>query len=89
MEEWKVTIPSFDLFPTVPLTLDEVYWEAYWPLLNRPMLAVREVIMKLDKERKENETKKMSENKQKLEKEEAEWPVAQKNQEERKLRGKK
>ena len=52
VEDWKVTIPSYDLFSTDPLTFDEVYWEAYWPILNEPMLAVREVMMKLDKERR-------------------------------------
>ena len=78
VEDWKVTIPSHDLFLTVPLTFDEVYWEAYWPIVNEPMLAVREVMMKLDKEREENEMKKMSENKQKLEREEAERLEAQK-----------
>ncbi len=30
VEDWKITIPSFDLFPTITLTFDEVYWEAYW-----------------------------------------------------------
>ena len=89
VEDWKVTIRSYDLFPIILLTFDEVYCEAYWPIVNKPMSAVREVMMKLDKQRRENELKKMSENKQQLEKEEAEWPVAQKNQEECKLRGKK
>jgi hypothetical protein len=74
----KVAITSYDFFLTVPLTFDKVYWEAYWPIVNEPMLAVREVMMKLEKERKENNNKKMSENKQKLEREEAEMLEAQK-----------
>ena len=73
-----VTIPSYDLFPTILLTFDKVYQEAYWPIGNEPILAVREVMMKLEKERKENEMKKMSENKRKLEREEAEGLKAQK-----------
>ena len=40
VEDWKVTIPSFDLFPTVPLTFDEVYWEAYWGIVNKPASVV-------------------------------------------------
>ena len=52
VEDWKVTIPSYDLFPTVPLTFDTVYWEAYWPIVNKPVLDVRGVMMKLDKEKK-------------------------------------
>ena len=63
MEDWKVTIPSYDIFPTIPLTFDEMYWEAYWPIVNEPALTVRNVMMKLEKERRENELKKMSENK--------------------------
>ena len=61
VEDWKVTIPSYDLFPTVPLTFDKVFWNAYWPIVNDPVLGVRKVMMKLEKERKENEMKKMSE----------------------------
>ncbi len=61
VEDWKVTIPSYDIFPTVPLTFDKVFWEAYWPIVNEPVLAVRNAMMKLEKERKENEMKKMSE----------------------------
>ena len=40
-------------------------------IANHPVLDVRKVMLKLEKERKENETKKISENKQKLEREEA------------------
>jgi len=50
VEDWKVTIPSFDLFPTVPLTFDEVYWEAYWQIVNKPASVVREVMIKLERE---------------------------------------
>ena len=86
VEDWKDTFPSYDIFPTVPLTFDEVYWKAYWPIVNEPVLAVREVMMKLEKERRENEMKKISENKPKLEIEEAERLEAQKKQEELRLR---
>ena len=79
VEDWKVSIPSYDLFPTVPLTFDKVFWEAYWPIVNDPVLDVRKVMIKLEKERNENEMKKMSEKKQKLEREEAERLEAQKN----------
>ena len=89
MEDWKVSIPSYDLFPTVPLTFAKVFWEAYWPIVNYPVLDVRKVTMKLEKERKENELKRMSENKQKLEREEADRLEAQKKQEELRRRKKK
>ena len=62
VEDWKVTIPSYDIFPTVALTFDEVYWKAYWPIVNEPVLNVRDVMVKVDKERRENEMK-ISENK--------------------------
>ena len=73
MEDWKVTILSCNLFPIVPLTFDEMYWEACWQIANEPLLDVRKVMMKLDKERKENEMKKMNEKQRKLERAEAEW----------------
>ena len=41
-------------------TFDEAYWKAYWPIVNEPVLKVRDVMMKVDKERRENEMKKMS-----------------------------
>ena len=50
VEDWKVTIPSFDLFPTVPLTFDEVYWEAYSRIVNKPASEVRDVMIKLERE---------------------------------------
>ena len=65
VEDWKVTIPSFDLFPTIPLTFDEVYWEAYWGIVNKPASVVRDVMIKLERETREKE--KMAMNKQKLE----------------------
>ncbi len=67
VEDWKVTVPSYDLFPTVPLIFDKLSWEAYWPIVNKPVFDVRGVMMKLNKERKPNEMMKISENKQKLE----------------------
>ena len=86
VEYWKVTIPSYDIFPTVPLIFDEVYWTAYWPIVNDPVLNVRDVKVKMAKERRENEMKKISKNKWKLEREEAERLEAQKKQEELRLR---
>jgi hypothetical protein len=86
VEDWKVTIPSYDIFPTVPLTFD---WEAYWPIVNEPVLAVRNAMMKLKKERKKKQLKKICENKQKLERDEAERREAQKKQEELRRRKKK
>ena len=50
VEDWNVTIPSFDLFLTVPLTFDEVYWEAYWGIVNKPASVVRDVMIKLERE---------------------------------------
>ena len=89
MADWKVTILSYNLFPTVPLTFDEMYWEAYWPIVNEPVLDVRKVMMTLEKERKEKEMEKIKENKQKLEREEADRLDAQKKQEELRLRKRK
>ena len=66
VENWKIPIPSYDLFPTVPLTFDEVYWETYWQNVNKSVSIVREVLIKLEKETK----LKMVGNKQKLEKDE-------------------
>ena len=89
VEDRKVSIPSYELFPTVPLTFDKVFWEAFWPIVNDSVFDVRKVMMKLEKERKENEMKKMSENKRKLEREEADRLEAQKKQEELRLRKRK
>ncbi len=55
VEDWKVTIPSVDLVPTVPLTFDEVYWEAYWKIVNKPASVVRDVMIKLERETGEKE----------------------------------
>ncbi len=65
VEDWKIAIPSFDLFPIIPLTFDEVYWEAHWQIVNKPVSVVRDVMIKLEKETK------MAVNKQKLETNEA------------------
>ncbi len=89
VEDWKVTIPSYDIFPTVPLTFDEAYWKAYRPIVNEPVLNVRDVMVKVDKERRENEMKTIGENKQKLEREEAERLEEQKKYEELRLRKRK
>lgn len=89
VDDWKISIPSFDIFPTVPIMFDEVYWEAYWPIVNKPMLEVREILTKLEKEIRDNEMKKMAENKRKLEKDEAERLETQKKQDELRLRKRK
>ena len=65
VEDWKISIPSFDLFPAVPLTFDEMYWGDYWQIINKPASVVREVMIKLEK------VMKMAVNKQKCEKDEA------------------
>lgn len=57
--------------------------------MKEPVLDVRKVMIKLEKERKEIEMKKMSEKKRKLEREEAERLEAQKKQEELILRKRK
>ncbi len=53
LEDWKISNPSFDLIPTVPLTFDEVYWEAYWQVINKPAPVMREVMIYLENETKE------------------------------------
>ena len=87
VEDWKNTIPSFDLFPTVPLTFDKVYWEAYWQIVNKPVYVVREVMINLEKELKEKE--KMVGNKQNLEKDEADKLERQKVQKQEEFQHKK
>ncbi len=57
--------------------------------MNEPVLKVRDVMMKLDKERREIEMKKISENKRTLEREEAERLEAEKKQEELRRRKRK
>lgn len=89
VEDWKISIPSYDMLPTVPLTFDEVYWEAYWKVVNEPIPAAMKVIQKLDKERQEIITKKMADQKHKLEKVRAERLQAEKKQEELRLRKRK
>ncbi len=87
VEDWKITIPSFDLSPTIPLTIDKVYWEAYWQIVNKPASVVREVMINLENELKEKE--KMVGNKQKLEKDEADKLERQKVQKQEELQHKK
>jgi len=89
VEDWKITIPSYDMLPTVPLSFDEVYWEAYWKVVNEPTKVVLNVIQKLDKERHEILMKKMADQKHKLEKDRAERLQAEKKQEELRLRKRK
>ena len=87
VEDWRISIPSFDLFPTIPLTFDKVYWEAYWRIVNKPASVVGEVMINLEKETKEKE--KMVGNKQKLEKDEADKLERQKVQKQEELQHKK
>ena len=86
MEDWKITIPSYDMLPTVPLSFDEVYWEAYWKVVNEPTKVVHSVIQKLEHEIK---MKKMADQKHKLEKDRAERLQAEKKQEELRLQKRK
>ena len=93
VEDWKITIPSYDMLPTVPFSFDEVYWEAYWKVVNEPTKVVLSVIQKLDKERLEIKRKMAADQKHKLEKElekdRAERLQAEKKQEELRLRKRK
>ena len=89
VEDSKITIPSYDMLPTVPLSFDEMYWEAYWKVVNQPTKVVHSVIQKLDKERQEIKMKKMADQKHKLEKDRAERLQAEKKQEELRLRKRK
>ncbi len=66
VEDQRISIPSFDLFPTIPLTFDKMYWEVYWQIANKPASVVRDAMIKLERETQEKE--KMAINKQKLEK---------------------
>ena len=54
VEDWKISIPSFE-FPTIPLTFDEVYWEAYWQIVNKPASVLREVMIRLKKHKRKGE----------------------------------
>ena len=78
VENWKITIPSYDMLPTVPFSFDEVYWEAYWKVVNEPTKVVLSLIQKLDKERQETKLKKMADQKHKVEKDRAERLHAEK-----------
>ncbi len=54
-EERKISIPSFNLFPTIPLAFDKVYWEAYWGIVNKLPSVVRDVMITLERETREKE----------------------------------
>jgi hypothetical protein len=86
VEDWKITIPSYDMLPTVPFSFDEVYWEAYWKVVNEPTKVVHSVIQKLEHEIK---MKKMADQKHKLEKDRAERLQAEKKQDELRLQKRK
>ena len=60
VEDWKILVPCFNIFPTIPLTFDNLYSETYWPIVNKYIAVVRR-ISELDKEIRENEKKKMAE----------------------------
>ena len=77
------------MLPTVPLSFDQVYWEAYWNVVNEPTTVVLSVIQKLDKERQEAKLKKMADQKHKLEKDRAERLQAEKKEEELRIRKRK
>ena len=78
MEDWEIVAPSFDRFPTVPFTFDEVYWEAYWKVVHQPVDLVIGIIEKLNDERREIEKEQAADQKRNIEKEKAERVVAEK-----------
>ena len=89
VEDWEIVAPSFDRFPTVPFTFDEVYWEAYWKVVQQPVYLVMGIIEKLNDERREIEKEQAADEKRNIEKEKAERLVAEKKQEELRLRKRK
>jgi hypothetical protein len=89
VEDWEIVAPSFDRFPTVPFTFDEVYWEAYWNVVHQPVELVVGIIEKLNDERREIEKEQAADEKRNIEKEKAERVVAEKKQEELRLRKRK
>ena len=89
MEDWEIVAPSFDRFPTVPFTFDEVYWEAYWKVVHQPVDLVMGIIEKLNDKRREIEKEQAADEKRNIEKEKAERLVAEKKQEELRLRKRK
>ena len=89
VEDWEIVAPSFDRFPTVPFTFDEVYWEAYWKVVHQPVDLVMGIIEKLNDERREIEKEQAADQKRNIEKEKAERVVAEKKQEELRLRKRK
>ncbi len=48
VEDWKIFIPSFGIFPTIPLTCDEVFWEAYWQVVNKETSVGKDVMKNLE-----------------------------------------
>ena len=78
VEDWNITVESFACFPTVPLLFDEESCKALWPIINKTPLEVRQVMQKLQEERKLKEMKKKDEENRKLQKEELERLDAQK-----------
>ena len=89
VEDWEIVAPSFDRFPTVPFTFDEVYWEAYWNIVHQPVELVVGIIEKLNDQRREIEKEQAADEKRNMEKEKAERVVAEKKQEELRLRKRK
>jgi len=66
-------------FPhTVQLLFDEESWKALWPIINKTSLEVREVVVKLQTERKEKEQKKKDKIEWRHQQEESERLEAQK-----------
>ena len=89
VEDWEIVAPSVDRFPTVPYTFDEVYWETYWNIVHQPVDLVIGIIEKLNDERREIEKEHAADQKRNIEKEKAERLVAEKKQEELRLRKRK
>ena len=89
VEDWEIVAPSFDRFPTVPFTFDEVCWEAYWKVVHEPVDMVMGIIKKLNDKRREIEKEQAADEKRNIEKEKAERLVAEKKQEELRLRKRK
>ena len=89
VEDWEIVAPSFDRFPTVPYTFDEVYWDTYWNVVHQPVDLVIGIIEKLNDERREIEKEQAADQKRNIKKEKAERVVAEEKQEELRLRERK
>ena len=89
VEDWEIVAPSFDRFPTVPNTFGEVYWETYWNVVHQPVNLVIGIIEKFNNERQEIEKAQATDQKRNIAKEKAERLVAEKKQEELRLRKRK